>query len=98
MWTEDGHAQDGDRDLEGKLDVKVDQNDVLPGQNGSSSINQNGGASINQNGVGVSSSNHLNGTYTRYPKPPLSTSPGDWKINLGEDIANVPQGMYCKHA
>ncbi|KAK1353056.1 hypothetical protein POM88_052894 [Heracleum sosnowskyi] len=89
---ENGHAKGGDRDLEGKPNVQVDQNVVLPVQNGSSSIKQNGGASINQNGVGLSSSNHQNGTYSGYPKPPLSTSPGEWNIDLGEDIVNVPEG------
>ncbi|KAK1353059.1 putative membrane protein of ER body-like protein [Heracleum sosnowskyi] len=80
------------RDLEGKPNVQVDQNVVLPVQNGSSSTRPNGGVSINQNGVGLSSSNHQNGTYSGYPKPPLSTSPGEWNIDLGEDIVNVPEG------
>ncbi|KAL8106593.1 hypothetical protein AgCh_023378 [Apium graveolens] len=90
---EDGHAAlDGDRDLGRKPNVQVDQNAVLPVQNGSSLVKQNGGASINQNGVGVSSLNHQNGTHSEYPKPPLSTSSGDWKIDLRKDLANVNEG------
>ncbi|KAK1353079.1 hypothetical protein POM88_052917 [Heracleum sosnowskyi] len=116
---EDGHAQDGwrdlegkpnvqvdqnvvlpvqnGRDLEGKPNVQVDQNVVLPVQNGSSSTRPNGGVSINQNGVGLSSSNHQNGTYSGYPKPPLFTSPVEWNIDLEEGIANVPEEPGAIH-
>lgn len=95
MCTENGHAQDGgDRDLGGKLNVQVDQHVVLPAQSGSTSIEQNGGASIKQNGGGVSSSNYQNGADSGYPKTPLSTPSEDWKIELGEDMNNVPGGMY----
>ncbi|XP_063942265.1 membrane protein of ER body-like protein isoform X2 [Daucus carota subsp. sativus] len=97
----DGHAQDKDQNLEGIPNVvqpvpngsaMVNQNVVRPVPNGSSMVNQNGGASVNQNGDGMSTSNHKIGTHPGYPKPPLSTSPADCTIDVGEHVASVPQG------
>ena len=107
MCTGDGHAQDKDQNLEGTPNVvqpvpngsaMVNQNVVRPVPNGSSMVNQNGGASVNQNGDGMSTSNHKIGTHPGYPKPPLSTSPADCTIDVGEHVASVPQGMYQRHA